>query len=87
MVYMAPYWSFTFIQFFMPTFLIILELVALTGFILQLRSMDDHSPLHGITVGDIGPKFGNGGFNSMDNGLLIFDNVRIPRDQMFMRQV
>ncbi|CAM8988893.1 unnamed protein product [Rhodiola kirilowii] len=55
------------------------------GFIVQLRSLDDHSPLPGITVGDIGPKFGNGAYNSMDNGLLIFENVRIPRDQMFMR--
>lgn len=34
---------------------------------------------------DIGPKFGNGAYNSMDNGLLMFDNVHIPRDQMLMR--
>uniref|UniRef100_A0A7N0VJ34 Acyl-coenzyme A oxidase n=1 Tax=Kalanchoe fedtschenkoi TaxID=63787 RepID=A0A7N0VJ34_KALFE len=55
------------------------------GFIVQLRSLDDHSPLPGITVGDIGMKFGNGAYNSMDNGVLTFDNVRIPRDQMLMR--
>ncbi|KAL9665068.1 hypothetical protein QQ045_020477 [Rhodiola kirilowii] len=55
------------------------------GFIVQLRSLDDHSPLPGITVGDIGMKFGNGAYNSMDNGVLSFDNVRIPRDQMLMR--
>ncbi|KAF8019388.1 hypothetical protein BT93_G0152 [Corymbia citriodora subsp. variegata] len=55
------------------------------GFIVQLRSLDDHMPLPGITVGDIGMKFGTGAYNSMDNGLLSFDHVRIPRDQMLMR--
>ncbi|XP_010529972.1 PREDICTED: putative peroxisomal acyl-coenzyme A oxidase 1.2 [Tarenaya hassleriana] len=55
------------------------------GFIVQLRSMDDHSPLPGITVGDVGMKFGNGAYNSMDNGFMRFDDVRIPRDQMLMR--
>ncbi|KAL5748442.1 hypothetical protein ACOSP7_025483 [Xanthoceras sorbifolium] len=55
------------------------------GFIVQLRSLDDHSPLPGITVGDIGMKFGNGAYNSMDNGVLRFDHVRIPRNQMLMR--
>lgn len=55
------------------------------GFIVQLRSLDDHSPLPGITVGDIGTKFGNGAYNTMDNGVLKFDHVRIPRDQMLMR--
>uniref|UniRef100_A0A5B6Z5M8 Acyl-coenzyme A oxidase n=1 Tax=Davidia involucrata TaxID=16924 RepID=A0A5B6Z5M8_DAVIN len=55
------------------------------GFIVQLRSLDDHSPLPGITVGDIGMKFGNGAYNTMDNGVLKFDHFRIPRDQMLMR--
>ncbi|KAM7259932.1 hypothetical protein ACFE04_015673 [Oxalis oulophora] len=55
------------------------------GFIVQLRSLDDHLPLPGVTVGDIGTKFGNGGYNTMDNGVLRFDHVRIPRDQMLMR--
>ncbi|CAI0413141.1 unnamed protein product [Linum tenue] len=55
------------------------------GFIVQLRSLDDHMPLPGITIGDIGMKFGNGAYNTMDNGVLRFDNVRIPRDQMLMR--
>uniref|UniRef100_A0A7N0VMD5 Uncharacterized protein n=1 Tax=Kalanchoe fedtschenkoi TaxID=63787 RepID=A0A7N0VMD5_KALFE len=30
------------------------------GFIVQMRSLDDHSLLPGITVGDIGMRFGNG---------------------------
>lgn len=55
------------------------------GFIVQLRSLDDHSVLPGITVGDIGMKFGNAAYNTMDNGVLRFDHVRIPRDQMLMR--
>ncbi|XP_031128030.1 peroxisomal acyl-coenzyme A oxidase 1-like [Ipomoea triloba] len=55
------------------------------GFIVQLRSLEDHKPLPGITVGDIGMKFGSGAYNTMDNGVLRFDHVRIPRDQMLMR--
>lgn len=55
------------------------------GFIVQLRSLEDHLPLQGITVGDIGMKFGNGAYNTMDNGVLRFDHVRIPRNQMLMR--
>ncbi|KAK9120812.1 hypothetical protein Syun_018429 [Stephania yunnanensis] len=55
------------------------------GFIVQLRNLDNHVPLPGITVGDIGMKFGNGAYNTMDNGVLRFDNVRIPRNQMLMR--
>lgn len=55
------------------------------AFIVQIRSLEDHLPLPGITVGDIGVKFGNGGYNTMDNGLLQFNHVRIPRDNMLMR--
>ena len=35
------------------------------GFIVQLRSLEDHAPLPGISLGDIGPKVG---FNEIDNG-------------------
>jgi hypothetical protein len=41
---------------------------------LQLRSLTDHMPMPGITVGDIGPKFGFGG---VDNGYMRMDHVRI----------
>nr|CAB3466674.1 unnamed protein product [Digitaria exilis] len=44
------------------------------GFIVQLRSLEDHSPLPGVTLGDIGGKFGSGAYNSMDNGVLRFDH-------------
>ncbi|KAH9777132.1 peroxisomal acyl-coenzyme A oxidase 1 [Citrus sinensis] len=45
------------------------------GFIVQLRSLEDHSPHPGITIGDIGMKFGNGAYNTMDNGVLRFEHV------------
>lgn len=51
-------------------------------FIVQIRSTDDHAPMPGVTVGDIGPKFG---YDTQDNGFLRFDHVRIPRDQMLMK--
>jgi len=35
--------------------------------------------LPGIELGDIGPKIG---YNSKDNGYIIFKNVRIPRENM-----
>ncbi|KAL0487225.1 acyl-CoA oxidase [Acrasis kona] len=52
------------------------------GFIVQIRDLEKHKPLPGVTVGDIGPKLG---FASVDNGYLKLDNVRIPRDQMLAR--
>jgi len=51
-------------------------------FVLQLRSLEDHKPLPGITVGDIGPKFG---YEANDNGFLRLNNVRIPRENMLMK--
>jgi acyl-CoA oxidase len=44
-------------------------------FCVQIRSLQDHTPLPGITVGDIGPKFG---FNATDNGFIMFDHYRVP---------
>ena len=51
-------------------------------FIVQIRSLVDHSSLPGITLGDIGPKFG---YNTTDNGFLRFDRFRVPREAMLMR--
>ncbi|CAD7696654.1 unnamed protein product [Ostreobium quekettii] len=51
-------------------------------FVVQLRSMEDHKPLPGIMLGDIGPKFA---YRGVDNGFLRFDHVRVPRDAMLMR--
>ena len=54
------------------------------NFIVQLRSLDNHVAMKGITIGDIGPKFG---YEQMDNGFLKFEHVRIPRDNLLMRYV
>ncbi|EDV23301.1 uncharacterized protein TRIADDRAFT_27529 [Trichoplax adhaerens] len=51
-------------------------------FIVQLRSLEDHKPLPGVTIGDIGNKYG---FHTVDNGFLRLDNVRIPYENMLMR--
>ena len=40
------------------------------------------SQFSGITIGDIGPKFG---FNTLDNGFLMFDHVRVPRKNMLAK--
>ena len=39
-------------------------------FLVQLRNLEDHMPLPGVQVGDIGTKLGYG---SKDNGWLIFN--------------
>ncbi|KAG7397631.1 hypothetical protein PHYBOEH_000390 [Phytophthora boehmeriae] len=52
------------------------------AFIVQLRSLEDHMPLPGVEMGDIGPKVG---FNSLDNGYAVFRNVRVPRRNMLMK--
>ncbi|XP_070533714.1 peroxisomal acyl-coenzyme A oxidase 1-like [Ptychodera flava] len=51
-------------------------------FIVQLRSLEDHRLMPGITAGDIGPKLG---YNCSDNGFLKFDHVCIPRENMLMK--
>ncbi|XP_075033906.1 peroxisomal acyl-coenzyme A oxidase 1 isoform X1 [Mixophyes fleayi] len=58
------------------------ECKGLQAFIVPIRQMGTHEPLPGVTVGDIGPKFG---FDETDNGFLKFDKFRIPRDNMLMK--
>ncbi|KAK6730976.1 hypothetical protein RB195_007444 [Necator americanus] len=52
------------------------------NFVVQIRDLETHQPLAGITVGDIGPKMA---YNSTDNGFLAFDHYRIPRLNMLMK--
>lgn len=52
------------------------------AFVVQLRSLDDHRSLPGITLGDIGPKFG---YNENDNGFLKMDHIKIPLGNMLMK--
>uniref|UniRef100_A0AC34FUR3 Acyl-coenzyme A oxidase n=1 Tax=Panagrolaimus sp. ES5 TaxID=591445 RepID=A0AC34FUR3_9BILA len=51
-------------------------------FFVTIRDPITHQSLPGIILGDIGPKFG---INTVSNGFLIFNNVRIPRRNMFMK--
>ena len=44
------------------------------AFLVQLRDMESHEALQGVSVGDIGPKLG---FGSVDNGWLELDHVCI----------
>ncbi|KAF1755412.1 hypothetical protein GCK72_021981 [Caenorhabditis remanei] len=51
-------------------------------FIVQLRDMETHKTLPNLKSGDIGPKLG---VNGSDNGYLLFDQFRIPRESLLMR--
>ncbi|PTU17919.1 hypothetical protein P175DRAFT_0504658 [Aspergillus ochraceoroseus IBT 24754] len=51
-------------------------------FVVQIRDGETHQPLENVYVGDIGPKFG---YNTMDNGFLLFNHVKIPHVNMLAR--
>ncbi|KAG5679146.1 hypothetical protein PVAND_008737 [Polypedilum vanderplanki] len=51
-------------------------------FIVQLRDEETHKPMPGIKIGEIGNKVG---MNTVNNGFLAFDNVRIPLNHMLMK--
>jgi flavocytochrome c len=53
----------------------------LNVFIVQIRD-ENHLPLPGIRLGDLGNKVGD---NSNDTGFMILENVRIPRDAMLSK--
>ena len=50
-------------------------------FMMQVRD-ENHLPLKGITLGDVGNKMGD---NGNDTGFMILDNVRIPRTHMLSK--
>jgi len=50
-------------------------------FMVQLRD-ENHRPLPGIELGDLGKKFGD---HANDTGFLRLDNVRVPRDNMLAK--
>ncbi|KAJ1919968.1 hypothetical protein H4219_001629 [Mycoemilia scoparia] len=52
--------------------------------LVPIRSTETHKPLPGVTVGDVGPKFGA---NTIDNGFVIFDHVRVPRFNLLQRYI
>ncbi|KAL1584620.1 hypothetical protein WHR41_06979 [Cladosporium halotolerans] len=51
-------------------------------FVVQIRDLETHQPLKDIHIGDIGPKFG---YNTMDNGFLLFNHVKVPHISMLAR--
>lgn len=51
-------------------------------FIVQIRDLSTHKPLPGVQVGDIGDKMA---FETIDNGYLLFDNIRIPRENLLCK--
>ncbi|KAI9307460.1 acyl-CoA dehydrogenase/oxidase C-terminal [Cunninghamella echinulata] len=51
-------------------------------FVVQIRDLITHEPLPGITVGDIGPKFG---FPTIDNGFIMFDHYHVPHISLLAR--
>eukprot|EP01121_Diplochlamys_sp_Union-15-3_P015654 TRINITY_DN5217_c0_g1_i4.p1 TRINITY_DN5217_c0_g1~~TRINITY_DN5217_c0_g1_i4.p1 ORF type:complete len:680 (+),score=119.85 TRINITY_DN5217_c0_g1_i4:243-2042(+) len=46
-------------------------------FVVQLRELITHLPMPGVRVGDLGLKIG---WNWEDHGFVVFNNVRIPRE-------
>lgn len=52
------------------------------AFIVPLRDIHTHEVLPGITVGDCGRKEG---LDGIDNGFILFDNVRIPKGNFLNR--
>jgi len=50
-------------------------------FIVQLRDPKTGAPMRcEVSLGDLGSKAGR---NGLDNGWILFSNVRIPRENMF----
>ncbi|XP_034938028.1 peroxisomal acyl-coenzyme A oxidase 3 isoform X2 [Chelonus insularis] len=54
----------------------------LNAFIVPVRDVKTFLPYPGVVVGDIGEKMG---LNGIDNGFIMFDNYRIPKDNLLNR--
>lgn len=52
------------------------------AFLVNIRNKDNHLPNFGITLGDCGKKEG---LDGIDNGFIIFNNFRIPRENLLNR--
>jgi acyl-CoA oxidase len=52
------------------------------AFVVPIRDQKTYKPLPGVLIGDCGHK---SGLNGIDNGFLMFDQVRIPKDNLLDR--
>jgi acyl-CoA oxidase len=52
------------------------------SYIVPLRDPNTYESYPGVLIGDCGPK---AGMNGLDNGFVIFDNYRIPKDNQLNR--
>lgn len=51
-------------------------------FLVPIRNKDTHYPFPGVTLGDCGKKEGQDG---IDNGFIIFNNYRVPKENLLNR--
>ncbi len=51
-------------------------------FMVQIRDLESHKPIEGVVIGDIGPKYG---YLSMDNGYMLFNQLRAPRSALLAK--
>jgi acyl-CoA oxidase len=51
-------------------------------FVVPLRNKNNYNVLPGIIIGDCGKKIGQ---ENIDNGFILFNNFRIPRENMLNR--
>lgn len=51
-------------------------------YVVPLRDPDTHELYPGVLIGDCGPKMG---LNGIDNGFIVFDKYRIPKDNQLDR--
>ncbi|OMJ23503.1 Peroxisomal acyl-coenzyme A oxidase 1, partial [Smittium culicis] len=56
--------------------------VGLFPIIVPIRSLKNHELLPGVLAGDIGPKMG---YNTVDNGFLSLNKVKVPRFNLLQR--
>lgn len=52
------------------------------AYCIPIRDKKTHKLLPGVLIGDCGPKTG---LNAIDNGFMMFDNYRVPKDSQLNR--
>lgn len=52
------------------------------AYVVPIRDPETHEPYPGVTIGDCGHK---NGLNAIDNGFIMFDRYRIPKENQLNR--